>query len=514
MNRIRSNSMANQTLRPDGRPLPLEELGFVLVSTNLTARVETLPGSVPGTRSGGPGLTRPVLESADVRELGTVVLQDQHPERDQAKTVSLYAPAGGREDGRLLLYFDENGGVTFHAPQSEARPPAGVRAGREKLVRFEVPIRRPVQDADESRPVRGVGGMIAKKLLKVIGWKVAGAAARQVGPPLVRRWEATYRPLRLLDRTGLFEPETSAMAGPLPASLPVLLFVHGTFSRVASGFKGLDNEADFLGRLGDYYSDRIYGYDHPTVATGVATNVMQLYENLAPGRHNFDIICHSRGGLVARALRDLNEDALKARFMIDAQRGQYEPELIAWGQQWRIPAGVEVRVNRIFFAGTPNNGTVLAQPVQLKKYLDLLMTATNLLPDFVDVPIAAILIVAKLLLSDVMPVLPGLDDQRPGSGLFKQLRNRPGAKDVAIEANYEAPPGLQAVMRTADAAADFIFGQQQNDLVVPTEGVSQWSGGIFDQERLLSYTAGQSVHHCNLFSQAKTRLQIATWLTT
>lgn len=505
--------MANEILSPDGRPLPLEELGFVLVSTNLAAQVETLPGSAPGTRSGGPGLTRPVLESAEVRELGTVLLQDQHPEREQAKTVSLYAPAGGREDGRLLLYFDENGGVTFHVPQAEAQPPAGVRAGREKLVRFDIPIRPPVKGTGETRPVRGVGGMIAKKVLKVIGWKVAGLVARQVGPPLVRQWEAKYRPMRLLDRASLFDPAAAAIESVMPAGPRVLLFIHGTFSRVASGFKGLDVDHDFLGRIGDFYGDQIYGYDHPTVATGVATNVMQLYEKLAPGVHNVDIICHSRGGLVARALRDLNENDLKTRFMIDAQRGQYGPELIAWGEQWRIPAGVEVRVNRIFFAATPNNGTVLAQPLHLKKYLDLLMTATNLLPDFVDVTVDAILVVAKLLLSEVMPVLPGLDDQRPGSELFKQLSNRPGDKDVAIAANYEPPPGLQAIMRTADVAADFIFGQQQNDLVVPTEGVSHWPGGNFGDDYLLPFSSGEGVHHCNLFSQARTCRRLEAWLT-
>ncbi len=451
------------------------------------------------------------MQSADVRELGTVTLRDAHPERDQEKSVELYVPGGGREDGRLLLYFDENGGVTFHLPETVRQPPAGIRAGRESLLRFEVPIRKPVKEADEAAPVRGVGGMLAKKVLKVVGWKVLGAVAGRVGPPLVRRWEAQQRPMRALGRDNLFESQAPALETPIPASDRALLFVHGTFSRSASAFKGLDTDDNFLASIDNRYGERIYGFDHATLATGVATNVMQFYEKLGPGSHNFDIICHSRGGLVARALRDMTESQLKQRFALDSKRGQYEAELEGWGNDWRIPDGIQLKINRIFFAATPNNGTVLAQPSHLKKYLDILMTATNLLPDMADVTVDALLTVAKLLLNDVMPKLPGLDDQKPDSDFIPLLQDSPRPNDAAIQANYAPPPGLQAVMRSADMAMDFIFGQP-NDLVVPTNGVSQWPGAAFLDRRLVSFPTEKSVHHCNLFLQAKTGRHLLGWL--
>lgn len=504
--------MADEILRPDGRPVELKELGFTLVSKTLSARVETFPATAPGTRSGGSGLTPVVMQSADVRELGTVFLQDAQPERAQEKQVQLYIPAGGPEDGRILLYIDENGGISFHLPQTDRQPPTGIRAGREGVLRFDVPIRPPIKEPTETAPVRGVGGMLAKKVLKVIGWKLVGAVARQVGPPLVRQWEAQYRPMRTLNRVHLFEPQAPPLDTLIPPSERALLFIHGTFSRVAAAFKGINTDVDFLARLQERYGEHIYGFDHATVATGVATNAMQFYEKLAPGVHNFDIICHSRGGLVARALRDLTEDQLKQCFVQDCRRGKYEAELEAWGKAWRIPDGVQVKVNRILFGGTPNNGTVLAQPTHLKKYLEILMTATNLLPEFVDVTVDAILTVAKLLLNDVMPELPGLDDQKPNSDLLKLLRNAPAPEDAAIEADYAPPAGLQAIMRTADAAIDFVFSQEQNDLVVPTIGVSRWPGGAFQQIRCLSFTADKSVHHSTLFLQADSRRQLWDWL--
>ena len=504
--------MTGEILKPDGRPVTLKETGFTIVSNSLEGRLTAYPGSAPGTRSGGAGLTRAVLQAANVREMGTVVLQETHPERAGEKRVSLYVPGGGREDGRLLLYFDEDGGVSFHLPQVERRPLAGVRAGQAATLRFDVPIRPPQRRGNAGASTRGVGGMIAKKVFKVIGWKVAGAMAARVGPPLARKWENAHRPLQILDAENLFTPQPAPMRAPIPAGERSLLFIPGTFSRVASGFKGLSADAEFMARLRQRYGKRLYGFNHATLAAGVATNAMQFLERLAPGRHNFDIICHSRGGLVARALRDMSPAQLKARFALDAARGKYEADLLNWGKNWRVPAGVEMRVQRILFAAAPNNGTVLAQPTHLKKYLEILMSADNLLPDFLDITVDAILSAAKLLLSEVLPHLPGLDDQQPQSSLLPLLQSAPAPQDAAIQADYAAPPGLHAIMRVEEMGMDFIFGRRPNDLVVPTTGVSQWPGGGFNPAQLLAYRPQNSVHHSNIFQQASTRQQLLAWL--
>jgi len=504
--------MTQTQLRPNGRPVPLQDIGFAILSSTMDASITTYPGSTPGTRSGGAGLTSSVLQSADVREIGTVVLQDNHPEREQEKHISLFVPSGYEEDGRLLIYFDEDGGVSIHTPQGERTPPEGVRASGEQTLRFDVPIRKPSSQSKAVAPVRGVGGIIAKKVLKVIGWKVLGMAARRVGPPLVRLWEDHYRPLRVLDRETLFLPGATPSIEKIPPANKSLLFIHGTFSRVAAAFSGLPEDEQFLSTLHAQYADNIFGFDHATLATGVATNVMQLYDRLSPGVHNFDIISHSRGGLVARALRDMNESQLKERFLLDAERGKYSDDLEAWGKQWRKPDNVEVNVSRIVFAGTPNNGTVLAQPNHLKKYLEIMMTATNLLPEVVDVTVDAILATAKVLVSDLLPNLPGLDDQHPKNTLIPILKDKPGESDAAIQADYEPPEGLQAMMRIADTSMDFIFGDETNDLVVPTEGVSKWPNGGFVTERLLTFNKEKGIFHSNMFKQLDTRIHLLSWL--
>lgn len=504
--------MTQAQLISNGQPVLLQDLGFIIVSSTMDAEITVFPGSALGTRSGGAGLTPGVLQSADVREMGTVALREHHPEREQEKHISLYVPGGYEKDGRLLLYFDEDGGVSFHLPQLDRRPPEGIRAGGEQTLRFDVPIRKPAPKPSGAAPVRGVGGMIAKKVLKVIGWKVMGVAARLTGPPLVRLWEDHYRPLRVLDQETLFVSAGKSSLERIPAGDKSLLFIHGTFSRVAAAFSGIPQDEPFMSTMHDRYGEHIYGFDHATLATGVATNVMQLYDKLSSGVHNFDIICHSRGGLVARALRDMTEAQLKDRFRFDAERGQYGAELKEWGQQWRIPEGVQVQVHRILFAGTPNSGTVLAQPTHLKKYLEILMTATNILPEIVDVTVDAILATAKLLISDLMPQLPGLDDQQPQSSLFPLLQSSPRGSDAAIQADYEPPDGLHAMMRLADAGMDFIFGNEMNDLVVPTKGVSQWPGGDFSAARVLAFDRDRGIYHSRLFQPSETRKHLIAWL--
>lgn len=495
--------MNGQTLTPDN-PLEIHQLGFVLVSTNLVAEVETFPGTVTGMHSYGQGLSKDIRGSANVFELGTVALRDKGEGRGRDQQVTMYAPAGTESDGQLLLYVDENGAITFHKPQVEAVHQDTRQSDR--MVRYDIPIRQPLCSLDQKAASQSTMGQIGTKVLKLIGWKVIGKAVREVGPPLVRRWESKHRPMRVLSRQQLSDWQALDPEALIPASERSLLFIHGAFSSVASAFASLGENQSFLKAIHARYAEHIYGFDHATLASGVTTNVMQLYHKLDAGTHNFDIICHSRGGLVARAFRDLKEAQLRQRFGYDAERGQYEDDLKAWGKKWRIPDKVEVKVNRILFVATPNNGTVLAQPLHLNKYLDVLMSATNMLPDVADITVDALLVVAKLLLNDMMPVLPGLDDVQPKSSLFDLLSKKPRLLDAAIQADYDPQPGLKAII---DGVFQHVVFGKQNDLVVPTQGVSHWSGGVIND--CLPF-AGQRVHHCNIFKSEKTLKRLLKWL--
>jgi hypothetical protein len=86
-----------------------------------------------------------------------------------------------------------------------------------------------------------------------------------------------------------------------------------------------------------------------------------------------------------------------------------------------------------------------------------------------------------------------------------------------MSSNYE-PSGPLASMITkkiADSVVDRVFGDQGNDLVVPTLGVSEGSDDPafpLSSDRLLRYDHSNTVQHTNFFSQSETNEKLLEWL--
>ena len=106
---------------------------------------------------------------------------------------------------------------------------------------------------------------------------------------------------------------TALAAGKLPPTLPAvaagqraLLLVHGTFSHTASAF-GVLAVSDFFEAVRPMYGDRVYGFDHFTISKGPEENVSEMLASSPCGgggaAGTFDVVSHSRGGLVVRTLR-------------------------------------------------------------------------------------------------------------------------------------------------------------------------------------------------------------------
>jgi len=488
-------------------PLTIDNFDFELTFENLTAEVEVQETPLPGVL-GGPGdFIDEAAGSAEIEVVGTVAITDQRPDEEAEKRVNLAAPVYDPEGGMALIYFDENGQASIHLPEYTAG--ADVLGPLDRAV-FNVPL-RPQIERDDGPQVLAGGAWLLKGFLKVIGWKGVGAAAKKYGPAALRALENEILPTRVLDRENVFAEKPVDMDGQVPPAQRALLFIHGTISRANKAFKGLDGNAAFLAEMDARYGSAVYAYDHPTIATGIATNIMQFYERLAPGEHHFDVICHSRGGLVARALRDLDEADLKAQFKLDAERGQYSDELTDWGKRWSVPAGVSVRVDRIVFAGVPHAGTVLARPGHLKRYLEILITLAAWAPDVIDVVLEGVLSVIKVLAGDVLPVLPGLNDFSPDSELLERLSPAPGERDAALRANFE-PPGVLG--RIADSLWDQLFSGADNDVLVTLKSAGEWREGTFPNERLLTFKPDREspVWHSTLFAQPETPEKILGWL--
>src|SRR5215475_14059249 len=262
--------------------------------------------AVPGA---GARVLAGALARADLRPVLAVPLDDlatapgagpvRSLDGEPAVELTVDAPPDG--EGQVILEVDAAGVVSWHWAAPAEQVAGGVRAGLEQV--FRIPVRQldvpgdgPPGEAD-----RGLFGIGTKKLLQLLRYpveRVAGAAGRL----LVAAWESRYRPYRLsrLDAPGrpLGRDDLRTLSG-----LPTLLLVHGTFSTCGSAFDGMLRDAAFLARMRDRYGSRVLLFDHPSLHVDPAANARWLLEQLPPEAELvLDVVAHSRGGLVARAL--------------------------------------------------------------------------------------------------------------------------------------------------------------------------------------------------------------------
>ncbi len=143
-------------------------------------------------------------------------------------------------------------------------------------------------------------------------------------------------------------------------SKPNLLFLHGTFSNALSAYKELatargSNGQTLLDSVADIYQDRIFAFDHFTVSKQPRENAQDLLDALPPGEHVFDVVTHSRGGLVLRHLVELKGD---------------------FG-----PAASKVKIRRVALVASPNEGTPLATPARFDLFITWISNVLDIFPD-------------------------------------------------------------------------------------------------------------------------------------
>jgi pimeloyl-ACP methyl ester carboxylesterase len=392
---------------------------------------------------------------------------------------------------QLVLATDEAGVMTWHMAQ--ASPTSGpVPGGQIFLVRATVP-QSPL--ADEA-PTRGLVGAVGRKILQVLTFRAVQAAGGVLGPWVADQWEAAKRPYRLR----AFDPGTyrDADAPALDHSWwsadkhkrrPVLLMLHGTFSRAHSCFGELPPEA--MAGLLQAYAGRVAAFDHFTLSHDPATNIEELVRRLPEGVEvEVDVIAHSRGGLVARVLAE--------------RQGE-----ISLGSR-------KLNVRKVIFVGTPNAGTILADAKHMGDLVDRYTNLLNLFPTngITDV-LGAVIDTVKHLAVGAADHLTGLAAMRPDGDFLTQLnRARHFGDNVSyftIGSNFEPThAGLRAYVR--DAVMDRIFGMP-NDLVVPEAGVRDLGRfGQLPTRASLDLDAMQGVSHSAYFANTPTRQRIRDWL--
>jgi CHAT domain-containing protein len=316
---------------------------------------------------------------------------------------------------------------------------------------------------------------------------VVDAAVGAAMPLLARAVETLVWKEKGLHEGWLKVSEAGLKAKSLPAGKPAstersLLFIHGTFSNAAAAFVSLA-QSDFFAQVAPIYGDRIFAFDHFSLSRTPEENARMLLEGLPNKPFTFDVITHSRGGLVLRNLVERSK---------------------TFG-----PLSDRFRIGRVVLVASPNEGTPLATP---RRFEDTIGWIANLLELFPDHPFTTgpafvangIVWLARHITGD----LPGLAAMNGDGDMIQELQQPPGPppdRYSALVANCN-PTGKLA--RLLDIGLDQFFGSA-NDLVVPSEG--GWridrSGskfipgariGCFGQGGNLP---GESVTHVNIFAQ-------------
>ncbi len=479
-------------LSPDGRTIRVGDA--TLSSSGLAGRATAHRWM--STRADAAQLTTDALTQA-LQTSGARVQQTIEIANTRAATIpgqgepvlEVRVPDPGPDDGQMILAADELGLLSWHF----APPPAGARQA-EPTRRYRIPASVPA-----ARPrlptTRGLVGAVGSKFLKVIVFPLVEPGIGAVSESFALRWEQKHRPYRV--RT--FTPDDYATTDAAEVDADgwkrlsgghALLMIHGTFSRAHSAFGALPR--DLVAALHQRYEGRVFAFDHFTLAHDPKQNGNELLDRLPDGISlDLDIVCHSRGGLVARVLAERQGDL---RF-----RSQ------------------TVRVGKVVFVGTPNAGTALADADHVGDFLDSYTNLLNFIPDagLTDV-LAVIVTAAKQVAVGAVKGLSGLQSMRPG-GDFATWLNRAGqalgdSRYFALASDFTpGEPGLREL--AMDRLMDRVFQRRANDLVVPTESVSCDNGSsCFPIEQRFVFQGSDAVGHTGYFAARGTQERLMDWL--
>ncbi len=226
----------------------------------------------------------------------------------------------------------------------------------------------------------------------------------------------------------------------------VLLFIHGFNSNLENS-----NPVYWIEELGTRY-DAILGYNHPTITRDPIQNAVELLSMVPPDvRLNVDVVAHSRGGLVARSLVELQ------------------------------PIDPKLNIQRIITCGSPHAGTNLADRGNWDQFVSIGFTAANwigratgagLAFGFVSQGLEFILRAGSQSLFD----LPGIEAMDPASPFLRKL-NAPGDMlqhvPYAVVVSDFKPAGEQSkLVQALTSMAANVFFRVENDLIVPTNSMS------------------------------------------
>jgi hypothetical protein len=513
MSKRTSSFLTGQTITfPDGTSLRAPFAGMATQWDNDS-------GGFRATRLPAQEDTAPMLRSALI-EAGVVEQETIHLDVDVAsvpasanaalrspsvsETLVLAPPKPVVPGAQVVLYVDEAGGMSWHLPDGTPRPGSSAEVAADDEDGFRGPVgtvftiatrtaaaRRGAESGQTE--MRGLITAIGRKVLKVL---ILPIAAELLAKPLEKIVAAVERKhsqnlIRLVNAQNYRQRVTEPFRdwSSLPGKRSMLI-VHGIISSTDGMLSKLPAEAmqEFVRR----YEGRVLGYDHFTLSMDPDANAaffLNQIEQALPGqRVDFDILSHSRGGIVSRAL---------------VERGH------------KLVPEHQCSFRKSFFVATPNAGSALGNAAHIVDMVDVFTNFLTKLPDGTAAyVIEALLALLKIVAYTAETAIPGLAAMGT-EGYIKTLNSdqdgQTGAEYGAAAADYDADPNSPHAFFSAalNAAADrtFAVGGKMvgNDLVVPSEGVYADNGNpMFPVSKPLLYEKTEYVYHNDFFAQLRT----------
>lgn len=431
-----------------------------------------------------------VIEIGDVSEEPTDTAVSSRSMAPDQKGIEIQVPATGEGWGQILLVTDENGIASWQLPVNDDGEVDTTRGGAK--VTFIVPGY--VAEVKPTSDTRGALGWLGKKVIRILSFMLEDAIGK-VGDYFASKWEDKNRPYafrRLTRDTYRVNSEGRLTAEDWRAlgEGRSLLFIHGTFSRAASAFYELTPE--FIDELNERYSGRVFAFDHKTLSDDPTDNAKYFVAGMPDGQAlDVDIVCHSRGGHVSRALAE----------------GQAELPL----------EGKSLIINQIVFVASPNRGTVLTDPKHMSDFVDSYTNILNVLPDnLVTDVLEAVIAVVKELAVGALKGLEGLQSMNPSGGYVVGYLNKGMATNTtyrSIASDFD-PSKPKFKPWAKDKLMDQIF-REENDLVVPTKGVYERNGDVMfpiEVGNRLDLTKAEEVHHGSFFGNRRVVEKLSSWL--
>ena len=416
------------------------------------------------------------------------------PSRSPASVLRIQIePAAG--EACVVVMRHASDALTFH---TSAVPPRGHGATERTVAARKLRFSLPLPARQESHARRGA----VRKIVRVFVLRTLAPLADRGLPRLAAHWEAA----RFSD--GNLEPgwlkvtarglasgvlETAELTRvPAPPARSLLL-LHGILSDAGKAFGDLAETRGASGqslfpRLQKLYGDRIFAFNHRTLSQTPEENARELLAALPDRPLLFDVLTHSRGGIVLRTL-------VERRAVLGPEAARFQ-------------------LGRAVTVATPNGGSPLASPDQWKQLVGWVANLIDLFPkNPFSLGLGFVVEALVWMARRALGTLPGIAALAPGSETLAALQASNASLDsyAALVASFK--PGSSLMARMRDAGVHRFFGSA-NDLVVPTEGgwqlgatsgggasraIAAGAIGCFGPDGNLTASA-DAVHHVNFFA--------------